>query len=117
MLAAMSANAVAASAGSRLFGDDVLKRSPAKDRKNDVVEGKEREVVTGRSDARADTADHYRDRERQEEERQEQLPRAARDRHRRDEAPDEADPDVGEGDPRDRRAADAGEEDREGRQR
>src|SRR4051794_17489992 len=96
MLAVMSAKALTASAGSRLFGDDVFKRSPAKDRKNGVVQSEKREVAAGAgSDARADAADHDRDREREEEQGQDQLACAARDRHRGDEAPDEADPDVG----------------------
>src|SRR5437870_2357530 len=43
MLAAMSANAMAASAGSGLFRDHVLKGSPAQDRKNEVVEREKRE--------------------------------------------------------------------------
>src|SRR2546423_1860683 len=117
-LAAMSAKALAASAGRRLFGDDVLKRRPAKDRKNGVVQGEKREVASGAGgDARADAADHDRDREREEEQRQDQLPRAARDRHRGDEAPDEADPEVGEHDAGDGPGADSGEEEREGRQR
>src|SRR5438067_8003765 len=118
MLAAMSAKALAASAGSRLFGDDVLKRSPAKDRKNGVVQGEKREVAArAGGDARADAADHDRDREREEQQRQDQLARAARDRHRRDEAPDEADPYVGERDAGDGRGAEPGEEEREGRER
>src|ERR671933_1128318 len=91
--AAKSASVSPASAAARSFRDDVLKGSPAQDRKNGVVQGEEAQVarrVAG--DARADPADHDRDRQRQEEERQQELPRAARDRHRREEAPDEADP-------------------------
>src|SRR5437763_15611598 len=105
MLAAMSANAAAASAGNRLFRDHVLKGSPAQDRKNEVVQGEKSEVATGsRSDARADATDDDRNRERQEEERQKELARPARDRHRGHEAPDQADPDVRESDPGDRGA-------------
>src|SRR6266550_7564645 len=114
MLAAMSAKAPAASAGSRLFGDDVLKGRPAKDRKNEVVQGEKREVASrARSDARPDAPDHDRDGERQEEQWEEELARAARDRHRRDEAPDEADPYVCERDARDRSPGDTREEERE----
>src|SRR2546423_2395086 len=96
MLAAMRAKAAVASAGSRLFGDDVLKGSPAKDRKNEVVQGEKSEVSTGaRRDARPDAADHDRNRERQEEERQEKLARPAPDRHPGHQSPHDAEPDVG----------------------
>ena len=62
----------------RLFRDDILKGSPADDRKDEVVEREEAQVAAAvRRHARADAADDDRQRERQEEERQEQLARPA----------------------------------------
>src|SRR5690242_4382941 len=79
-----SANEAAASAGSEiraiwphcaldgLLGDDVLERRPADEREEGVVEREEAEIAPrAADDGRADAADHDRDGERQEEERQE----------------------------------------------
>src|SRR5207302_2970151 len=108
--------ASAASAGTRLFRDDVLKRSPANDRKDGVVEHEELDVATAARDARADAADHDRDRERQEEQGEEELASAARSGHARKERAYGADPEVGERHAEERAAVDPGvEEEREGR--
>src|SRR5215208_689912 len=117
MASVSSTAASAADATSALFRDHVLKRGPTDCRKHGVVQREKAEVAAGRiGDARADAADDHGDRERQEEHRQEQLPRARRDRHRGHEHADSADADVGKRDRRDGRAVDAREEDREERQ-
>src|SRR5438105_872822 len=114
----MATRASAASAGTRLFGDDILKRSPANDRKDGVVQGEKLDVARAAGDARADAADDDRDRERQEEERQQELAGAARGGHAREERADRADAEVGEGDAGDRAPVDPRvEEEREGGQR
>src|SRR5438045_2840583 len=113
----MVASATPASAGTRLFGDDVLKRSPANDRKDGVVENEELDVAAAARDARADAADHDRDRERQEEQGQQELAGAACSGHAREERAHGADPEVGERDAEHGAAADPGvEEEREGGQ-
>src|SRR6476659_604992 len=95
-----SAKASRASAARRLFRNDVLKGSPANDRKERVVEGEEPHIarrVVG--DARPHTADDDRDGERQEEKWQQKLPGAAGRGHGREERPDHSDADVREDDP------------------
>src|SRR5262245_35624303 len=109
--------ASAASAGRRLFDDDVLKGRPREYREDPVVQGQEEQVVRAlRRHARADAADHERDRQRQEQERQDQLARAARRRHRREQRADGADANVGERDARERGRVERLEEEREGGQ-
>src|SRR5688572_15457335 len=61
-----------------LFGDDVLKGRPAQYREEPVVQPEEGEEAAGLlRDPRSDTADDERDREREEEDRQDELARAA----------------------------------------
>src|SRR6266436_1358868 len=67
------AAASAASAGRRLFSDDILKRSPAKCRKDRVVQREEGEVAAAAPEARPHAGDDDRQCERQEEERQQEL--------------------------------------------
>src|SRR5438094_1833475 len=101
-----------------LLGDDVLERGPADEREQRVIEPEEGEVAArSADDGGTDAADQDRDGERQEEQRQEQVPRAGDDRHRSDEGADGADADVREHDGRDRRAVDPVEEEREDGQR
>src|SRR6185437_9503083 len=110
-----SAKASRASAARRLFRNDVLKGSPANDRKERVVKGEEPHVarrVVGH--ARPHASDDDRNRERQEEERQQKLPCAAGRRHGREERPDCRDADVREDDPGHHRAVNAAEEEAEG---
>src|SRR2546423_13615498 len=102
----MVASANPASAGTWLFGDDVLKRSPANDRKDGVIENEELDVATAAPDARADATDHDRDRERQEEQGEQQLTGAARSGHARKERAHGADPEGGERDAGQRADAD-----------
>src|SRR5207244_8477745 len=107
---------IVAAAG--LLGDDILERRPADHGEEKVVEREEAEVAPGRGrDARADCSDDDRHGERQEEKRQEQIPRASDDGHRAEERPDAADPEVGKEHGRHRRAADRVEEERVQRQR
>src|SRR5215211_5602264 len=118
MASVSSTAANAADATSALFRNDVLKRGPTDCRKQRVVQREKAEVAAGRiGNARPDAADDHGDRERQEEHRQEQLPRTRSDRHRGHEHADRADADVRERDRADGRTVDAGEEDCEQRQR
>src|SRR5215208_1542780 len=111
------AKSTTASGGSTLFRDHVFKGGPADCRKEAVVQPEKREVAAGVVDnARTDAADDERDRERQEQDGQEQLPCACRGRHRGDERADGAEADVREQNAGDRRGVEAGEEDPEGRE-
>src|SRR5713226_8086510 len=107
-----------ARAVSGLFRDHVLKGGPRNDRKDGVVEAEEAEIAAWiADDAGADTADHDRDRERQEEQGKDQLAGAADGGDRGEQRSDGDDTDVREGDGRDRAPPDPGEEDSVGRQR
>src|ERR1700756_1649341 len=95
------------------LGDDVLERRPAHDGEEEVVEGEEDEVAAGRGDdARADRSHDDRHGERQEEQRQQEIPRAGHDRHRAEERPDPADPEVREENGGHRRSVEGVEEER-----
>src|SRR2546429_5500508 len=103
--AVTSAVASKARATTWLFRNHVLKRSPGENRKNPVVEGEKAEVAAGIvDDARADAADDDGNREGQEEQRQQQLARAADRRHRGEQRSDGCDPEIGENDAAGRRA-------------
>src|SRR3982751_573671 len=104
----MIASANPASAGTRLFGDDVLKRSPANDRKDGVVENEELDVAAAARDACADAADDDRDRERQEEQGKQELPGATYSGHARKQRAHGADSEVGERDAEHRPPVDPG---------
>src|SRR5215208_4179264 len=85
------ANSTTASGGSTLFRDHVLKGRPADCRKERVVQREERQVPPRAVDhTRADAADDQGNREREEEHREEQLPRAGGGRHRGHEGSDGA---------------------------
>src|SRR3954454_22607417 len=118
MASVSSTAASAADATSALFRNDVLKRGPTDCRKERVVQREKAEVAPRRGiDACADAAGDHRNGERQEEHGQEQLTRPCRNRHRGHEDADRADADIRQRNRCDRRAVDAGEEDREQRQR
>ena len=95
------------------LGDDVLERRPGEQREDGVVEHEEPEVPGAGARTRPDTADDHGNRERQEEERQQQLAGTAGDGHRADEGPDGGDADVRQRHRGDRARADAREEDAE----
>ena len=91
-----------------LLDHHVLEGCPAEQREEQIVESEEAEVpARAVDDRRADAADDQRDRERQEKERQKQLPRARDDGRRTDERPDGADAEIGERNAGDRRSAQA----------
>src|SRR5215207_10651873 len=105
------AAAIASTAAAALFGDDILKAGPRKNRKNGVVQGeetKERSGILGHGGA--DSADHDGNHERQEEQREKQLTRPAGHRHRGEQRTDRGDPDVGKRYRRDELPADRLEE-------
>src|SRR5262249_39340892 len=108
----------AASTGTWLFRDHVLKGGPRDDRKHGVVESEKAQVPTRMCrHARSDTADDDRYGERQEQEGQEKLTRPSGDGHGGENGADRADAQIGEEDASDGRSVDPGEEEREGRQR
>src|SRR4051812_23135482 len=101
-----------------LLGDHILEGGPADEREDEVVEAEECEIASRRGDdARTDPSDHQWDREREEQERHQQVAGARRNRHRADERADRADPEVCEHDAGDGRCAQAVEEQGEDRQR
>src|SRR5664279_1371147 len=105
-------------AGEPLFRDDVLECRPAQEREDGVIETEEAEIAARvADDARADAADHDRNGERQEEERQEEIARPGDDGHGADERADGADAEIGESHACHGRDAQAVEEEREHRQR
>src|SRR5688572_24220349 len=86
------ARAARARAGAALFRDDVLKGGPGKYREKGVVQ-REKGKVAARIAAHgcADAADDHRKRERQEQERQEELTRTPGGGHGREQRPHGAD--------------------------
>src|SRR3954469_14227246 len=91
-----STNAVPEKRTSLLFRNDILKACPGEDRKNEVVQAEKGQVTGGFvRHRRSDAADDDRDAERQEEQRQEQLPGPADRCHRGDQRADAGDADVG----------------------
>src|ERR1044072_1467601 len=93
--ATSSTAAAAASRTARLFGNDILKARPRKNRKYQVVESEEAEVAPGGvDDSRAHPADDHGNDEREEEERQQKLARTPHGRHRGEEGADRREPEV-----------------------